>query len=127
MITGYALGIVPASALTSGVCGLACVLMIADMLFRFRLYASHTAHHTARHAHRLTGESILQRRQPEPRPSAGVRRGGVTLPQFGMTALPSRRQIRLPQRTLSGADPEVRGPQSSKSRIRSRAAATLSR
>jgi hypothetical protein len=45
MITGYALGIVPASELTSGVCGLACVAMIADMLFRFRLYASHTAHH----------------------------------------------------------------------------------
>ena len=47
MITGYALGVVPASELTSGVCGLACVLMIADMLFRFRLYASHPA----RHAH----------------------------------------------------------------------------
>jgi hypothetical protein len=47
MITGYALGIVPASELTSGVCGLACLLMIADMLFRFRLYASHPA----RHAH----------------------------------------------------------------------------
>ncbi|MGZ4533147.1 MAG: hypothetical protein ACXVXP_12445 [Mycobacteriaceae bacterium] len=45
MITAYALGIVPASGLTSGVCGLACVLMIADMLFRFRLYASHTAQH----------------------------------------------------------------------------------
>ena len=48
MITGYAVGIVPASELTSGVCGLACALMIADMLFRFRVYASHTA----RHAHR---------------------------------------------------------------------------
>jgi hypothetical protein len=47
MITGYALGIVPASELTSGVCGLACALMIADMLLRFRLYASHPA----RHAH----------------------------------------------------------------------------
>jgi ammonia channel protein AmtB len=45
MITGYALGIVPASALISGVCGLACVAMIADMLFRFRLYASHASHH----------------------------------------------------------------------------------
>lgn len=45
MITGYALGIVPASQLTSGVCGLACVVMIADMLFRFRLYTSHTSHH----------------------------------------------------------------------------------
>lgn len=45
MITGYALGIVPASELTSGVCGLACVVMIADMVFRFRLYASHTSHH----------------------------------------------------------------------------------
>ena len=37
--------IVPASELTSGVCGLACVAMIADMLFRFRLYASHASHH----------------------------------------------------------------------------------
>ena len=46
MITGYALGIVPASQLTSGVCGLACVVMIADMLFRFRLYASHTEGHS---------------------------------------------------------------------------------
>lgn len=45
MITGYALGIVPASELTSGVCGLACVAMVADMLFRFRLYASHASHH----------------------------------------------------------------------------------
>lgn len=45
MITGYAIGIVPASRLTSGVCGLACVVMIVDMLVRFRLYASHTARH----------------------------------------------------------------------------------
>ena len=45
MITGYALGIVPASELTPGVCGLACVIMIADMFFRFRLYTSHTSHH----------------------------------------------------------------------------------
>ena len=45
MITGYAEGIVPASELMSGVCGLACVPMIADMLFRFRVYASHTSHH----------------------------------------------------------------------------------
>lgn len=45
MITGYAVGIVPAGELTPGVCGLACVLMIADMLFRFRLYASHPARH----------------------------------------------------------------------------------
>ena len=48
MITGYAVGLIPASELTSGVCGLACALMIADMLVRFRFYASHTA----RHAHR---------------------------------------------------------------------------
>ena len=47
MIVGYAVGVVPASRLTSGVCGLACVLMIADMLLRYRLYASHPA----RHAH----------------------------------------------------------------------------
>ena len=47
MITGYAVGLIPASELTSGVCGLACALMIADMLVRFRFYASHTA----RHAH----------------------------------------------------------------------------
>jgi len=45
MITGYALGIVPANELTSGVCGLACVVMIADMVFRFRLCASHSSHH----------------------------------------------------------------------------------
>ena len=45
MISGYALGIVPANELTSGVCGLACVVMIADMVFRFRLYASHSSHH----------------------------------------------------------------------------------
>ena len=47
MITGYAVGVVPASELTSGVCGLACLLVIVDMLFRFRLHASHPA----RHAH----------------------------------------------------------------------------
>ena len=42
MVIGYAMGIVPASRLISGVCGLACALMVGDMLFRFRLYASHT-------------------------------------------------------------------------------------
>jgi hypothetical protein len=46
MITGYVLGVVPASQLASGVCGLACVVMIVDMLFRFRLYASHPGRHT---------------------------------------------------------------------------------
>lgn len=45
MIVGYAVGAVPASRLTTGVCCLACVLMIADMLLHFRLYASHPARH----------------------------------------------------------------------------------
>ncbi|SES49007.1 hypothetical protein SAMN05216199_0270 [Pedococcus cremeus] len=44
MLTGYAAGVVPADALVGGTCGLACVAMVAVMLFRFRLYASH-AHH----------------------------------------------------------------------------------
>jgi hypothetical protein len=45
MISGYGLGIVPATELIPGVCGLACAAMIAVMLFRFPLYASHTGHH----------------------------------------------------------------------------------
>lgn len=42
MLTGYAAGLVPASELVIGTCGVACLAMIAVMLFRFRLYASHT-------------------------------------------------------------------------------------
>lgn len=45
MISGYSLGIVAATSLIPGVCGLACAAMIGVMLFRFPLYASHTGHH----------------------------------------------------------------------------------
>jgi hypothetical protein len=45
MVIGYNLGSVPAADLIPGVCGLACVAMIAVMLPRFRMYASHTGHH----------------------------------------------------------------------------------
>lgn len=45
MIVGHWLGVVPASALIGSVCGVACAAMIAVMLFRFRLYSSHTSHH----------------------------------------------------------------------------------
>jgi hypothetical protein len=45
MLSGYAAGIVPASDLVSGTCGLACLAMIAVMALRFPLYASHTSHH----------------------------------------------------------------------------------
>jgi hypothetical protein len=45
MVIGYNLGSVPAADLIPGVCGLACVAMIAVMLPRFRMYASHPGHH----------------------------------------------------------------------------------
>ena len=45
MVVGHWLGVVPASALIESVCGVACVAMIAVMLFRFRLYSGHTSHH----------------------------------------------------------------------------------
>jgi CDP-diglyceride synthetase len=49
LIAGYRLDIVPESALVPGVCGLACVAMVAVMLFRVPLYSSsHTDHR--RHA-----------------------------------------------------------------------------
>jgi hypothetical protein len=48
MVIGYSLGNVPAAELIPGVCGLACVAMIAVMLPRFRMYASHTGHHHQR-------------------------------------------------------------------------------
>jgi uncharacterized membrane protein YfcA len=44
MIAGYWLGIVAENDLVQSVCGVACVAMIAVMLFRFRLYSSHHAH-----------------------------------------------------------------------------------
>lgn len=45
LIAGYWLDIVPESALVPGVCGLACVAMVAVMLFRLPLYSSsHTGH-----------------------------------------------------------------------------------
>jgi hypothetical protein len=43
MILGYLVGIVPTRELVPGVCGLACVAMIAVMLPRFGMYASHTS------------------------------------------------------------------------------------
>ena len=49
MLTGYAAGAVSAEALVSGTCGLACVAMVAVMLFRFRLYASHAHHAPSNH------------------------------------------------------------------------------
>ena len=45
MILGYLMGLVPSRELSPGVCGLACVAMIAVMLPRFRMYASHTSRH----------------------------------------------------------------------------------
>lgn len=45
VLTGYCFGGVPADALIGGVCGLACVGMIAVMLPRFQMYASHAGHH----------------------------------------------------------------------------------
>ena len=44
MIAGYWLGIVAENDLVQSVCGVACVAMIAVMLFRFRLYSSDHAH-----------------------------------------------------------------------------------
>lgn len=44
VIAGYWLGIVPGTVLIQ-LCGVACVAMIAIMLFRFDLYASHAGHH----------------------------------------------------------------------------------
>jgi hypothetical protein len=44
MIAGHWLGIVAENDLVQSVCGVACVAMIAVMLFRFRLYSSHHAH-----------------------------------------------------------------------------------
>ena len=46
LIAGYWLGLVSESALVPGVCGVACVAMVAVMLFRVRLYSSsHAGHH----------------------------------------------------------------------------------
>ena len=45
MITAYGFDMVPTEELIPGVCGLACVAMIAVMLPRFRMYASHAGHH----------------------------------------------------------------------------------
>ena len=49
MLTGYAAGLVPGTDLVAGTCGLACLAMIAVMLLRFRLYASHSHHADAAH------------------------------------------------------------------------------
>lgn len=45
VLTGYSFGRVPVDALIGGVCGLACVGMVAVMLPRFQMYASHAGHH----------------------------------------------------------------------------------
>ena len=46
MILGYLMGLVPSRELSPGVCGLACVAMIAVMLPRFGMYASRTSRHS---------------------------------------------------------------------------------
>lgn len=48
MVAGYWMGIVAQRDLIGGVCGVACLGMIAVMLFRFRLYSAHDGAH---HAH----------------------------------------------------------------------------
>jgi hypothetical protein len=46
LIVGYWIGIVSQEALVPSVCGLACVAMLAVMLFRLPLYSSgHAGHH----------------------------------------------------------------------------------
>jgi hypothetical protein len=45
MIAGYWAGVIAQTELIGNVCGVACIGMVAVMLFRFRLYASHTGHH----------------------------------------------------------------------------------
>jgi hypothetical protein len=45
MVAGYWIGIVAQADLIGSVCGVACLGMIAVMLFRFRLYSTHTGHH----------------------------------------------------------------------------------
>jgi uncharacterized membrane protein YfcA len=45
MIIGYLAGLVPSRELSPGVCGLACVAMVAVMVPRFGMYASHTGRH----------------------------------------------------------------------------------
>ena len=44
LVTGYWVGIVAEGAVVSGVCGVACLGMVAVMLVRFRLYSSHMHH-----------------------------------------------------------------------------------
>jgi hypothetical protein len=45
VISGYWAGIVGQADVIGRVCGVACLGMIGVMLFRFRLYSSHTRHH----------------------------------------------------------------------------------
>jgi hypothetical protein len=45
MVAGYWMGIIAQRDLIGSVCGVACLGMIAVMLFRFRLYSTHTGHH----------------------------------------------------------------------------------
>jgi hypothetical protein len=45
MVSGFWVGIVEQRDLIGSVCGVACLGMIAVMLFRFRVYSSHTHHH----------------------------------------------------------------------------------
>ena len=44
LVSGYWVGIVGQKDLIGSVCGVACLGMIAVMLFRFRVYSSHTHH-----------------------------------------------------------------------------------
>jgi hypothetical protein len=45
MIAGHWAGVIAQADLIGSVCGVACLGMIAVMLFRFRLYSSHAGHH----------------------------------------------------------------------------------
>lgn len=45
MVAGYWAGIVAQRDLIGSVCGVACLGMIAVMVFRFRVYSTHTGHH----------------------------------------------------------------------------------
>jgi hypothetical protein len=45
IIAGYLAGVIAEAALIGSVCGVACVGMVAVMLFRSRLYSSHSGQH----------------------------------------------------------------------------------
>ena len=45
MVIGYGIGAVSAAQSISGICGMACIAMLALMLARFRMYATHATRH----------------------------------------------------------------------------------